>query len=101
MTTHKTLDGLPYSDPIKRDDSCYPPGKFGGVPKGIRLCWWCKHFSYHNAVADWSEDTPGNSFELYCGKQKWEYDPYETSLEQFREIICTAEKCECFEKRDI
>lgn len=36
MTTHKTLDGLPYSDPIKGDDSCYPPGKFGGVPKGMR-----------------------------------------------------------------
>ena len=66
------------------------------IPKGPKLCWWCDHFMYSNHCPDYSEYTPGNSFELDCCKDKWRFNAEYTDLDGFRACITAAENCADF-----
>lgn len=65
-----------------------------------KLCWWCPFFRYSQGTPDYSEYTPGEDFSISCAKNHWNFDQQETSLEQFREILETAQTCKDFKPVD-
>ncbi len=65
----------------------------------IRACWFCKYFTYTNADGPYSEETPGNDFSISCNKDKWIFDAWETSQDEFGAILQTAETCPDYEVR--
>lgn len=62
-----------------------------------KLCWFCSHFWYSQATPDYSEYTPGSSFSINCEKRHWDFDAYETSQEQFGQMLSTAATCKDFD----
>ena len=67
------------------------------IGKFKKLCYYCKHFEFHNGHENWSDVTPGEQLELWCDLSKWQFDSCSTSQQKFAEILETAEKCENFE----
>ena len=61
-----------------------------------KLCWFCKHFYWSNAIPNYSEWTPGSDFEMSCGKGHWSFDAFKTSQQKFQQMIETAKTCSDF-----
>ena len=61
-----------------------------------KLCWFCEHFYYSQGTPDYSDLTPGSSFSMSCEKQHWNFDPYETSQEEFGKMLSSARDCPDF-----
>lgn len=59
----------------------------------MKLCWNCRHFCFINSSPGYSEWTPGENFELSCDKKHWEFNPFETTQNEFKIMISHAEKC--------
>ena len=61
-----------------------------------KTCLNCEHFYYSNAEPGYGEYTPGSDFAMFCNKNKWNFDAYDTRKGQFAEMMATAEICEHF-----
>ena len=66
----------------------------------MKLCWWCKEFCYMNGEPNYSEVTPGSSWDMACNKRIWDFDMETTSQEEFANMLMKAEKCKFFKKID-
>ena len=64
-----------------------------------RCCWSCEHVEFYQGSPGYSEMTPGNDFELECGKDYWEFDNCGDTLDDFREKLELAERCADFKER--
>ena len=64
--------------------------------KTNRICIFCKHFWIHSGEAGFGDHTPGQEFQMYCSKNKWEFDSYATSTNQYRETLETGLNCNEF-----
>lgn len=62
----------------------------------IKLCWFCTHFIYGQAMGGYSEYTPGSDFYIECDKKHWKFDAEMTTQAQFGEMLSTAKTCEDF-----
>lgn len=67
------------------------------TPVPGRICWSCRHVQFFQGSPDYSEYTPGSDFQLYCGKQYWEFDSHRDELSDFRTKLRSAEQCADFE----
>jgi hypothetical protein len=65
----------------------------------MKICISCQNFSIQNETEDWSKLTPGDSFEFKCWKNKWCFDRFKTTEEEFEKMMATAENCEFFNQR--
>ena len=65
-----------------------------------KACYMCKHFDILTAQPDYSELTPGSSFDMYCLKSKWEFDPFTCTEEEYAKILETAQSCPNYEPAD-
>lgn len=64
-----------------------------------RVCWSCKHFSFDGGEKDWSEDTPGYTGRMSCGKGVYDFSLQDVDEDVLRESLMKAEACEKFEDR--
>jgi hypothetical protein len=51
-----------------------------------------------NGEPNFSEMTPGYSWEMACNKRIWDFDMETTSQKEFAEMLSTAETCPHFKK---
>ena len=64
-----------------------------------KLCLYCAHF-YMDCGAPWfSEVTPGDNFDMTCGKRHWKFDPQAHGQEDFKRTMETGLTCVDFEER--
>ena len=63
-----------------------------------KLCIFCTHWYMTNRTQDYSDMTPGNDYEEGCIEGHWEhaFDSWETTEEEYRKLIRTAETCNYF-----
>ncbi len=83
------------ADPLGRNIKTMP--RAASSTKG-RVCWLCEHVMFFAGSPGYSELTPGNNFELSCGKHYWEFDQFDDTLDQFRDKLMSAERCADFKK---
>ena len=57
------------------------------------LCLFCEHCDLTLSEANWSEWTLGNNFDLWCAKQHWRFDSYDTSKLSLAACLQTAKTC--------
>lgn len=57
-----------------------------------KICINCIHFRVNEEAGDYSEDTPGDDFGMYCYKDKW-YLTGRSTEEEYRNSILMARKC--------
>jgi hypothetical protein len=56
-------------------------------------CARCEHFYFRLAEPGYSEVTPGSDFSMSCNRNRWTFDTFEASREDFHRIMIAAEKC--------
>lgn len=61
-----------------------------------RVCPECEHFWYRTAEADYSEVTPGNSFDMSCRKGMWLFDSFDVTPGGILEIFKAAQTCKFY-----
>ena len=62
-----------------------------------KSCLTCRCLNWDNADRGYSEMTPGSDFEIGCYKSHWKFDPYETTQQEFNNMMQIAESCVDFE----
>ena len=68
----------------------------------MKLCLFCKHFSYSPREADWSEYTPGEDASFWCELFLMpEINLSEISLENYKKSILKAKTCEQYQQIEI
>jgi hypothetical protein len=71
------------------------------APCEKRFCALCQHFGIIEGQRDWSDVTPGNDFEMTCGKDHWKFDPFNTSETEYAKMMLTATKCQDYVERKL
>lgn len=68
----------------------------------LRTCYNCKFIKSNEDPDEWrfggSEETPPDSFTIYCAMSHWSY--YEGPTSELRKCLSTAEDCKDFEYID-
>ena len=64
-----------------------------------KVCINCIHFAVVTETDDYSEDTPGDSFEMYCNEGEWRLGG-DDSEKQYRKCLLMARKCDKLELRE-
>lgn len=59
----------------------------------IKLCLFCEHCYLHMPTSGYSEYTPGTDWFMLCNKNVWNFDPCDSSEEEYFKIITTAKVC--------
>ena len=66
-----------------------------------RLCVNCKHFYMSAGCPDYSDVTPGYSWEMACMKGMWNFDSYGDQEDKFCTIMSSAaQDCPLYEGRE-
>ena len=66
----------------------------------MKICISCQNFNIQSETPDWSKHTAGDSFNFLCWKNKWSFDRFETTEEEFEKMMATAETCKFYVKRE-
>ena len=61
-----------------------------------RACHQCQHFQFDTGAPGYSDRTPSEDAELYCGKEHWKVLFYHDSRADVRRKLATAETCPDF-----
>ena len=84
---------------LEESDAENTEGDTEGDADGIKKkdenlnCIRCDHFNMYSGCPGYSEYTPGHNMGMSCGKHHWDFDSYETSQDEFRKMMETAETC--------
>lgn len=62
-----------------------------------KLCLWCKHFYLSIGSLGYSEYTPGSDFTMDCNKFHWNYEGANSSEEEYRACLISAQVCPDYE----
>lgn len=64
-----------------------------------RNCLFCEHFCFVTGTRDYSDVTPGEDVELYCGAGVWRLDAYDDGESVLISHMLTARSCDKYEER--
>jgi hypothetical protein len=71
------------------------------APCEKRFCALCQHFGIVEACGPWSDVTPGDDFEMTCGKGHWKFSPSAVSEDVYAKMMLTATKCPDYVERKL